>query len=189
MVVGCVALVIIVYSNLAADAAPVASTEAYSLQPLAGQPDTLQATPTAPPPMASVPPIQSNPYRMGPAGGGRKVAHALDGGPTYPTPPLTSTPQQAPPTSLPHSLPTYNPAPVQPVSSAPAEMAAFPVHQVVGVAPDTVGGVAQSLRYHWFYLRPSERYWIPFSLTDSASLEQAWAMGGSSSQVQTCKEL
>ena len=29
------------------------------------------------------------------------------------------------------------------------------------------------VRHHWFYLRSQENYWIPFSLTDSASLENA----------------
>lgn len=162
------------------------TTGIYPLQPLAGQPDPPQVTPTVSPP---VPSIQqqtvTNPYRMGQAGAGRKVTHAMPGVPAYPT----TSPQQAPPTSLPPSLPTYTPAPVQQTSSAPIEMAASPAHQVVGVAPDSIRGVAKPLHHHWFYLRPSEHYWIPFSLTDSASLEQAWARAGTdySCQVLACE--
>lgn len=29
------------------------------------------------------------------------------------------------------------------------------------------------VKHHWFYLRSQENYWIPFSLTDSAALENA----------------
>ena len=44
--------------------------------------------------------------------------------------------------------------------------------------------MAQQLRHHWFYLRPNEHYWIPFSLVDSASLEHAWATADHSQQVR-----
>lgn len=156
------------------------TTDIYHIQPLAGQPDPPQVTPTVSPPVASVQQqTATNPYRMEQAGGGRKVTHAMAGVSAYPT-----APQQAPPTSLPHSLPTYPPAPVQQTSSAPIEMAASSTHHVVGVAPDSIGGVAKPLGHHWFYLRPSEHYWIPFSLTDSASLEQAWAMPGTDNSHQ-----
>ena len=45
-------------------------------------------------------------------------------------------------------------------------------------------GVAQTLRHHWFYLRPNERYWIPFSLVDSAHLEQAWTSAAGNPALQ-----
>ena len=32
---------------------------------------------------------------------------------------------------------------------------------------------SEPVRPHWFYLRPEERYWFPFSLSDSARLEEA----------------
>ena len=65
----------------------------FSIQPLAGQPDTPQTTPTATPPVASVAPQQSaNPYRLGQQAGGKRVVY---GGVATPTS------QSAPPTSLP----------------------------------------------------------------------------------------
>ena len=65
--------------------------------------------------------------------------------------------------------------------STAVEVTAVPAQ--VGVPAGLVGGMAQPLCYHWFYLRPNERYWIPFSLTDSAVLEQAWATADPSHQV------
>ena len=38
------------------------------------------------------------------------------------------------------------------------------------------------VRHHWFYLRPQESYWIPFSLVDSARLETALLSGKDASQ-------
>ena len=51
-------------------------------------------------------------------------------------------------------------------------------------APPLMGGAAAAagegggiiympVRQHWFYLRPDETYWIPFSLVDSRALETA----------------
>ena len=40
------------------------------------------------------------------------------------------------------------------------------------------GGAVQPVRYHWFYLRPSERYWIPFSMVDSNRLEETFLRSG-----------
>ena len=172
----------------------------YSIQPLAVQPDTPQATPTAPPPTASVTPVQqvaANPYRLGQAGG-KRVAHGLAGVSAQTTPPPQPLPQ-APPPSLPPSIPTgVAPGPAQVRSSGvnqsiysippqaystPVEVTTAPAQ--VGVPAGLAGGVAQPLCYHWFYLRPNERYWIPFSLTDSAVLEQAWATADPSLQVPT----
>jgi hypothetical protein len=163
--------------------ASVGVADIYSLQPLAGQPDTPKATPTAPPPVASVTPVQqvaANPYRLGQTGG-KRVARGLAGVSVHATPPSQPLPQ-APPPSLPPSLPTaVTPGPAQ-AYSTPVEVSAVPPH--VGVAAGFVGGVAQPLCYHWFYLRPSERYWIPFSLTDSAALEQAWTTADPSHQME-----
>ena len=157
------------------------TADMFPIQPLAGQPDTPQATPTATPPVAAIAPQQSaNPYRLGQAGGKRVV---YGGVATSTSQPL----QPAPPTSLPPSVATTDYTQVSSahhvtrvvvheVSSSILQtqvgVTPFPPQQEVGVAPQV--GVVQQLRHHWFYLRPNERYWIPFSLVDSAHLEQAW---------------
>ena len=48
----------------------------------------------------------------------------------------------------------------------------------------SLGGLAQPVRHHWFYLRPNEKYWIPFSLTDSAHLEEALLRSGGDTSQQ-----
>jgi hypothetical protein len=141
------------------------TADIFSIQPLAGQPDTPQTTPTATPPVASVAPQQSaNPYRLGQQAGGKRVVY---GGVATPTS------QSAPPTSLP-------PPPLSTTDytqgQAQVGVNALPTQHEVGVA--------QTLRYHWFYLRPNERYWIPFSLVDSAHLEQAWTSAAGNPAIQ-----
>ena len=104
--------------------ASVGVADIYSLQPLAGQPDTPKATPTAPPPVASVTPVQqvaANPYRLGQTGG-KRVARGLAGVSVHATPPSQPLPQ-APPPSLPPSLPTaVTPGPAQVRSSGVKHM-------------------------------------------------------------------
>ncbi|CAI8002526.1 SEC23-interacting protein [Geodia barretti] len=137
----------------------------FSIQPLAGQPDTPQTTPTATPPVASVAPQQSaNPYRLGQQAGGKRVVY---GGVATPTS------QSAPPTSL----------PPPPLSTTDYTQGQAQVG-VNALPPQHEVGVAQTLRHHWFYLRPNERYWIPFSLVDSAHLEQAWTSAAGNPALQ-----
>ena len=85
----------------------VGTADTYSIQPLAGQPDTPQATPIAPPPGVSVSQqVSANPYRLG-QGGGKRVAYGGGGGGVASYPPR----QPAPPTSLPPT--TYTPDPAK----------------------------------------------------------------------------
>ena len=86
------------------------AADEYLIQPLANQPDASQATPSAPPPVASVTPVQqgkpvSNPYRMG---GARKPAYSTGGVPAFATTTVPLPPQplpQPPPTSVPYHVP------------------------------------------------------------------------------------
>lgn len=48
-------------------------------------------------------------------------------------------------------------------------------------------GIAPPIRHHWFYLRPQENYWIPFSMVDSNMLEGAVANYQDTSQ-QVCNQ-
>ena len=87
------------------------SVDDYMLQPLAGQPDVPQITPTATPPVASVVPVPQlgrtaapNPYRMGTTGA-RKPTYST----SLPPPPHTSHPSQLtppPPISAPFNVGT-----------------------------------------------------------------------------------
>ena len=83
---------------------------------------------------------------------------------------------QAPPTSVAGgpgpSL--YQSGPSEPPTGVPTQTGAPPAHIV---EPQLSGGgwdqSSQPVRYHWFYLRSGEKYWIPFSLVDSHRLEQS----------------
>ena len=51
---------------------------------------------------------------------------------------------------------------------------------------EQASGTSPLLTYHWFYLRSLENYWIPFSLTDSAALENAVTSSQNSSEQVKC---
>ena len=69
-------------------------------------------------------------------------------------------------------IPPSQPPPIVPSTNAspPTQWGGVPV--VVG------GGGEAAPVQHWFYLRPGERYWIPFSVVDSNQLEEALISSG-----------
>ena len=144
----------------------------------------------------------ANPYRIGTGIGSRKPAYGASGIASFsgttsfapptsqsltqqppmmvPSQPMTSSSiqPQAPPTSV-----TGGPGPSL-YESGPPLGSVHPtnVHVQSGppahvIEPQLSGGgwdhTSQPVRYHWFYLRSGEKYWIPFSLIDSYRLEQA----------------
>ena len=111
--------------------------------------------------------------------------------PTQPAPPPqvsmgVGLVPQAPPTSI-----TGGPTPTvyQSVPSAPPPIAGVPTHTGPPthiVETQLSGGgwdhTSQPVRYHWFYLRSGEKYWIPFSLVDSHRLEQSFVQHPNTSE-------
>ena len=103
-----------------------------------------------------------------------------------PSQPMTAPSQpQAPPTSIssgpgpslyPSGPPMGTAAPlgVAPPTGIPIHTGA-PTHVVEPHLSETGWDhTSQPVRYHWFYLRSGEKYWIPFSLVDTHRLEQAY---------------
>jgi hypothetical protein len=131
----------------------------------------LQQPPTAvsqgPGPMLQAPPTFSGP----PPGG----ASLLPSGP--PPPPMGSTTAPPLPTAVAGTSQTYTGAVADPQWSGVATAA--------GGGGGAGGGwdqASQPVRYHWFYLRAGEKYWIPFSLVDSQRLEDSFVQYQNSSQ-------
>ena len=78
---------------------------------------------------------------------------------------------------------SYHPGPPPMGTTAPPAPPAAPIPMYSGapvpavMEPQLSGGWDQSsqpVRYHWFYLRSGEKYWIPFSLVDSHRLEEGF---------------
>ena len=98
-------------------------------------------------------------------------------------------PVQPPPLSQGAPLPTsYETASLPPVTGS-----TYP--PPLQTEPPGVGGpwagALQPLRYHWFYLRAGEKYWIPFSQVDCNRLEEAFVACGldTSQEVHACIHL
>ena len=156
-------------ASFSGSGAPGVSSTPPTSQSLSQQPpmmipsQPLQQPPTAVSqgvgPMSQAPPTFS-----GPPGG----ASLLQAGP-----PMGSTAAPPLPTAVAGSSQTYTGAVAEP--------------QWTGVAAGGGGGggwdqASQPVRYHWFYLRAGEKYWIPFSLVDSQRLEESFIQYQSSSQ-------
>ena len=126
-----------------------------------------------PPPLAAAsqgvgPMSQAPPTLSGPPGGGGGTSLVQGGGPP---PPMGSTAAPPLPIAVAGAAQTYTGAIAEP--------------QWSGVATGGGGGwdqASQPVRFHWFYLRAGEKYWIPFSLVDSQRLEESFIQHHSSSQ-------
>ena len=61
-------------------------------------------------------------------------------------------------------------------------------HTAMGMAGEGAMGYVP-VRQHWFYLRPEETYWIPFSLMDSQALETAFLQAQDTSLQVQCSRV
>lgn len=85
-----------------------------------------------------------------------------------PPPPSLGIPLQPPPPTIP---------PTGTATGPPTQPSQWPT-AVGGVGAGPGSGEEAALLQHWFYLRPGESYWIPFSVVDSNRLEEALASSG-----------
>ena len=115
------------------------------------------------------------------------TAASQEAGPMSQSPPISgpggpSLLQAGPP---PVGSTTAPPLPTGAAGAAQTYTGAIAEPQWSGVAAGGGGGwdqASQPVRYHWFYLRAGEKYWIPFSLVDSQRLEEGFIQYQSSSQ-------
>lgn len=168
-------------------ASGIASFSGSSAPGVGSAPHTSQSLSQQPPMMVPSQPLQQPPHsQLAAASQGvgpmSQAPPTLAGPPTGPSllqagpPPVAVGSMSAPP------LPTALTGATQTYTGAMAEP------QWTGVASTGGGGgggwdqASQPVRYHWFYLRSEEKYWIPFSLVDSQRLEESFVQYQSSSQ-------
>ena len=138
-----------------------------------GAPPTSQSLSQQQPMMMPSQPLQPPPAVSLQGLGPMSQAAPISGPSLYqPGPPPVGRSASQPP--LPTTGPTYTGALAEPQWSG-------------ATSTGTGGGVgwdqaSQPVRYHWFYLRSGERYWIPFSLVDSQRLEEGLIQNQDSSQ-------
>ena len=161
-------------------ASGIASFSGSSSAPGVGSaPPTSQSLSQQPPMMVPSQPLQQPPPLAAAAQGAGPMSQGpLISGPGDPSllqagpPPVGSTTAPPLPTGVAGATQTYTGAIAEP--------------QWSGVAAGVGGGgwdqASQPVRYHWFYLRAGEKYWIPFSLVDSRRLEEGFIQCQSSSQ-------
>ena len=158
-------------------ASGIASFSGSGAPGVGGAPPTSQSLSQQPPMM-----IPSQPLQQPPMAASQGVGPMSQAPPTFSGPPGGASLLQAGPPVGGTAAP---PLPTAVAGSSQTYTGAMAEPQWTGVAAGGGGGwdqASQPVRYHWFYLRAGEKYWIPFSLVDSQRLEESFIQYQSSSQ-------